>query len=281
MDLIKLDQFPNVPADGVASLVTDKILDRTLYAIVLELGGTAFTKSMITNIRIRLDGKDIINGITAVELEKISTYEGLTAETNFLVIPFGDNTARTMRGQYLGAIDFSVYRKPLEIEIEIAGATAPTLSARAQTDVPKALLGMGFVPAEVAQIRSLIRTVIQPSASVDRKSYALSLGGSPGARLRRAIYLHSNLTKLEYKKGSFTKWDDVTVAQNANYQKQFARVPQSGMYVLDRIADGNQGGAETTIDQNGRPWSQEINISTSGSDTIKAFADVYIPWPLL
>ncbi|WP_269619947.1 major capsid protein P2 [Zhongshania sp. BJYM1] len=281
MDYEKLNQFPVVPTTGIASLVTDELVDRSLYALVLELGGTTFTKAMITNVRIRLDGKDIINGISATQLEKISTYEGLTADTNYLYIPFGDNTARTIRGQYLGAMDLSVYRKPLEIEITIAGATAPTLQAWAYHDVPKSLLGIGFDAAEVAQMRALIRTVIQPAAAVSRKSYNLSLGGSPGARLRRAVYFHTNLTSLEYKKGSFVKWDDVSVAANANFQKQFARVPQSGVYVLDRVADGNQGSAETTVDPNGRPWNQQLNLTTSAGDTITAFADVYIPWPLL
>lgn len=281
MDYEKLNQFPVVPTTGIASIVTDELVDRNVYALVLELGGTSFTKAMITNIRVRLDGKDIINGISATQLELLNTYEGLTADTNYLLIPFGDNTARTIRGQYLGGLDLSIYRKPLEIEVTIAGATAPTLQAWAYHDVPKLEMGIGFAPEEAAQMRALIRTVIQPSASVSRKSYNLSLGGSPGARLRRAAYYHTNLSSVEFKKGGFTKWDDVNIAANSNFAKQFARVPQSGLYVLDRIADGNQGNAETTIGPDRRPWNMQLNLTTSASDTITAFADVYIPWPLL
>lgn len=281
MDLERLNQFPVVPADGVASLVTDELVDRSVHAIVLELGGTAFTKAMITNLRVRLDGKDVINGITGTQLQTLNSYEGLTDETNYLVIPFGDFTARTIRGQHLGDLDLSVYRKPLEIEVTIAGATAPTLVAHASHNVPKALMGIGFDAAEAAQLRSLIRTVIQPAAAVSRTSYGISLGGSPGARLRRFAFFHSNLTSVDYKKGSFTKHDDVSTALNNAMLKQFARVPQSGLYVLDRIADGNQGEAETTVDADGRPWNQQVALTTSAGDTITAFADVHIPWPLL
>lgn len=281
MELERLNQFPVVPATGVASLVTDELVDRSIEAIVLELGGTSFTKAMITSIRVRLDGKDIVPSMPASQLQTLNSYEGLPDSSNYLVIPFGDPTARTARGQYLGNIDLSIYRKPLEIEVTIAGATAPTLQAYAIHHVPKLAMGIGFTEAEAANFRSLIRTVIQPAAAVVNKSYGLSLGGTPGARLRRAAYFHSNITHVEFKKGGYTQWDNIADVLNSEVQKHYARVPQSGLYVLDRIMDGNQGNAETTVDASGRPWNTQLSITTSAGDTIEAYADVYIALPLL
>lgn len=281
MDLETLNQFPSVPATGIASLVTNELIDRSVHAIILELGGTTFTRAHISNVRVRLGGKDIVNGITAVQLQSLNDYDVLGSETAYVALFFGDPTARTIRGQHLGDLDLSIYRQPLEIEVTIAGATAPTLQAYAWHSVPKMLMGVGFDEADAAQVRSLIRTVIQPSAAVTRKSFELSLGGSPGARLRRAAFFHTNLTKVEYKKGSFTKHDDVSIALNSFLQENYARTAQSGLYMLDRIVDGNQGEAETTVNANGQPWNQSLALTTSASDTITAFADVHIAWPLL
>ena len=58
-------------------------------------------------------------------------------------------------------------------------------------------------------------------------------------------------------------------------QQYHARTPQSGLYVLDRIFDGNQGEAEETVKGDGTPWNLELNLTTSGADTITAFADLH------
>lgn len=281
MDLIALPQFPSVAASALSTLVTDRLIDRSIHALIFERGGTAFTNAHMSNIRVRLDGKDVVNGITGAQLVDINEYEGLTDVTNYTVLPFGDMAARTIRGQHLGDIDCSIYRKPLEIEVNIGGATAPTLQVYALCGPPKLAMGIGYDATEAAQLRALIRTVIQPAAAVQRKSYGISLGSGAGARLRRAYFFHSNLTKVEFLKNSQRKWDDVSAALNNAVAQQFARTPQSGLYVLDRIVDGNQGEAETTVKADGTPWSLEVNLTTSAGDTIPTFADVYTTHPQL
>lgn len=281
MDLIALPQFPAVAASSLATLVTDRLLDRSLHALVFKRGGGAFTNAHMSNIRLRLDGKDVVNGITGAQLVDVNEYEGLTDVTNYTVLPFGDLAARTIRGQHLGDIDFSIYRKPIEIEVNIGAATTPTLEVFALCGPPKLAMGIGYDAVEAAQLRALIRTVIQPAAAVTRKSYGLSLGSSAGARLRRAYLFHSNVTSVEFLKNSQRKWDDIPTALNSAIAQQFARTPQSGLYVLDRIVDGNQGEAETTTKADGTPWSLELNLTTSGGDTITAFSDVYTTHPQL
>jgi hypothetical protein len=281
MDLEALNQFPSVPATGIASLVTNELVNRSVHAIVLELGGTTFDRSHITNLSIRLGGKDILDGISATQLQKINDYDVLGNDVNYVTIFFGDATARTIRGQHLGDLDLSIYAQPLEIEVQISGATAPTLRAYAMHSVPKMAMGVGYSEVDAAQLRAVIRTVIQPSAAVSRKSYELSLGGQAGARLRRAAFFHANLTSLEYKKGSFVKHDDVSSALNGYIQENYARSAQAGLYMLDRIVDGNQGEAETTVNANGQPWNQQLSLTTSAGDTITAFADIHIAWALL
>lgn len=282
MDLIRLNQFPSVAAGARSTLVTDQLLDTSLHGLIFERGGGAFTNAHVGNLRVRVDGKDVVNGITGAQLVDLNEYEGLTDVTNYTCLFFGDPTARTIRGQHIGDLDLSIYRKPIEIEVDVgAGAVNPTLQTYALTGVPKLAMGIGFNELEAANLRALIRSIIQPAAAVTRASYGVSLGSVPGARVRRIGLFHTNLTRVELTKQSLRKWDDVAVALNTAVQAQYARTAQAGLYVLDRIVDGNQGEAETTVQSDGRPWNLQLNLTTSGADTITAFADVLTTLPQL
>lgn len=275
MDLIELEQLQGVAASSTATLATDRLLDMSLHALILERGGTAFTNAHLANIMARVDGKEVVKALTGAQLVDINEYEGLTDVTNYTVIPFGDLAARTIRGQHLGDIDFSIYRKPLELEIGIGAATAPTLKVWALVGAPKLQMGIGYDAKEAATLRALIRTVITPSAAVDRKTFSLSIGSGAGAKLRRGYFFHTNLTKVELYKQGQRKWNNIATALNSAVAQQFARVPQSGLYVLDRIVDGNQGEAEATLRDDGTPWSLELNLTTSAADSITSYADIY------
>lgn len=281
MDLIRLNQFPSVAASARATLVTDQLIDRSVHALIVERGGTTFTNAHLSNLRVRLDGKDLVNGITGAQLVDFNEYDGLTDVTNYTMYFFGDPAARTIRGQHLGDLDCSIYRKPIEIELDIGAATAPTAQMFALTGVPKLAMGVGYDNLEAAQLRALIRTVIQPAAAVSRNAYGVSLGSEPGARIRKVALFHTNLTRVELKKQSLTKWDDISIALNSAVAQQYARTPQSGLYMLDRIVDGNQGEAEATVQADGRPWNLQLSLTTSAADTITTFADVYSTHPQL
>lgn len=276
MDPIRLPQFPSVAASAQSTLVTDKLMGMSLHGLAIKRGGTAFTNTHLSGIRIAVDGKDLTpSDLTGLQLVDMNEYCGLPDVTDYSFVFFGDPTARTIRGQHLGDIDFSVYQKPLEINIDIGAATAPTLEVLAIVGPPKLAMGLGYNAEEAATVRALIRSQIQFNAAISRKSYGLSLGSSAGARWRRAFMFHTNLTSVELKKQSIVKHDDLTIAENAALAQQYARTPQTGLYVLDRILDGNQGEAEQTTRPDGRPWSLELNLTASGGDTVNAYADLH------
>lgn len=282
MELIKLSEFPSVAANATSTLVTDELLDMSCHGLIFVLGGTTFTKAHMNNIRLRLDGKPILDDVSGTQLQTLNSYEGLPNVTNYLVHWFGDPTAQTIKGQHLGDLDFSIYRRPLEIKVQIGAATAPTLEVWAITGVPKLQMGLEYTELEAAQMRSLIKTEIQMAAAVTRKSYGVSIGAEPGARIRKIGFFNTALTHVELKKQRLTKWDNVGIALNSAYQEQFSRSPQAGLYMLDRIADGVQGEAEASVNpSSGRPWNIQINLTTSGADTISAFADLHGVWQQL
>jgi hypothetical protein len=276
MDVIRLPQFPSVAASAKSTLVTDKLIGMSLHGLMFKRGGGAFTNAHLAGIRIDVDGKDITPlDLTGAQLVDLNEYEGLTDVTNYTFLFFGDPTARTIRGQHLGDIDFSVYQKPIGINVNVGAATTPTLEVLAIVGPPKIKMNAGFTAGDAATLRALIRTQIQFSAAVTRKSYGLSLGSGAGAKLRRAAFFHTNVTAVEFKKQSIVKHEDLLIAENAALAQQYARTPQSGLYVLDRIVDANQGEAEHTVQPNGRPWSMELNLTASAGDTVIAYADVH------
>jgi len=274
MDLLELNQFPSVAANSIASLVTRELLGRSLYALIFVQGGT-FTKAHITDLRIGMSNKDFVEGITGTQLQSLNTRAGQSDTTNYLVHYFGDPTARTIRGQHAGDLDMSIYDAPLEIEVAIGAATSPTMQCWALVGPPKLQMNIGYNDLDALTVRAMIRSVLQPSAAVTRKSFEIGLGSEAGARIRSLNFFHTNLTSVEFKKRSESLHDDVPIALNNFVQTENARAPQSGLYVLDRIVDGNQGEAQSTVDANGNPLPFQVNVTTSAADTIKTFADVH------
>lgn len=281
MDLLKLNPFPSVAANAVATMSTRELAGRSVHGLAFKLGGTTFNKSHISNVRVGLDGKDIINGITGAQLQDLNDYAGLADTTNYLFVWFGDPTARTVRGQHMGDLDLSVYDRALEIEVTIGAATAPTLSVQAMCGVPKLAMGIGFDQAEAATLRALTRTIISPTGAVSRQSFGVNIGSQAGARLRRVGMFHTNLTSVELRKAGFIKHDDLAIDDVTAWAADYARTAQSGLYMIDRIVDGNQGEAEETVQANGAPWPFQLNVTTSGADTITVFSDVHAALPLL
>lgn len=279
MDLVELNPFPSVPGTGKASLVTNELAGRSVHGLIFAQSNGdagAYDRSHITNLKIRAGQKDLIEGITAAELQELNDYDGLNSNAKYFVHMFGDPTARTIRGQHLGDLDMDVYGDdPLQIEVNNDGATSPELKVYALVDVPKREMGIGFDEVEAATVRAMLRTVVQPSSAINRKAVEIGLGSQAGARVRKLCMFHSNLTSVEFRKASDVKHDNIDIDLNSYFQGIYARQPQAGLYILDRIADGNQGGAETTLQDNGRPWPFQVMLTTSAGDTITAFADVH------
>jgi hypothetical protein len=277
MDFIRLPSFPSVAASAESTLVTSDLLGRSVHGLIFKRGGTAFTNAHLAGIRIAVDGKELTpSDLTGAQVVDINEYEGQPDVTNYTAWFLGDPTARTIRGQHLGDLDLSIYQKPLEINVNIGAATAPTLEVIAVCGPPKLSMGVGFDAKEAATVRALIRTQIQFNAAITRKAFGLSLGSSAGARWRRAFLFHTNLTAVELKKQSQVKHDDLTIAENAAIAQQYARTPQSGLYTLDRVLDGNQGEAEDTVNpQSGQPWNLELKLTASAGDTVNAYADLH------
>ena len=235
-----LDPFQNVVASGVAIADMNKFLGTVLEKITLTLGGTTFTKSMITLMQLKANGK-VIWESSGANIDAANLYMGYSADATILKIDFYDRKAITANARQAGTIDLSVGSgiTSLRFEVTISGATAPTLVGFADVSPPTA------DPAE-AGIRPLI-------ARRHRASYVVGAAGQfalpvphldpagGGSNYRRIWIYSANITAIKTVREGVTE-HELTAAQNSASQKDNFRVPQSNMLVFDPVQDGQLTG---------------------------------------
>ena len=279
MDLIRLNPMLNVAANSRAVLSTNQLRGYSLHALIFKRGGT-FTAAHMTNVRIRLGGKAIVDTITGTHIAAMNAYRGITDTSGYLTLPFGDPTARTIRGQHLGDLDLSVYDNNLEIQVDIGAATSPTLEVLALVSVSKSAMNLGYADKDILTFRAIVPTEVTLDAAATRQAIQVA-GGGIGSVFSGVYFFHTYLTKLEYKKQSLLKWEDITIAEAANVASIYGRTAQSGLYVLDRTVDGNQSEAENTVDSQGKAWNQQFLATSSAGDTLQIFVDTFTNFGIL
>ena len=256
MLLIKNLPFTNVVASGVATVSLP--VGMSYNRIFLQLGGT-FTKSMITDIKVRLNGKVIFQN-TGARLDLVNTYRKRGVSANFLVLDFVEPNAKDMAEQFIGNINTAQGVSSLTMEVTIAGATAPTLDSWAEVGPPAPL---GVVAKQIQFTTSFGGSGKFPFKLIDV--------ANRGAIVKRVHFAHGgNVTALEVKKNGIVIHDNVTTAVNSFYQLDYGKTAQTNLYTYDPCVDDNYTNAIKTQDM----VSLEFNLTTSAADTVTAVVEV-------
>lgn len=257
MLLIKNLPFTNVVANGVAtaSLPVGMSYNRFL----LRLGGGAFTKAMITDIKVRMNGKVIYQN-TGSRLDLINTYRNRAVSASFLVLDFIEPMAKLMSEQFIGNLNTAQGVSSLTIEVTISGATTPTLESFSEVGPP--------APLGVVAKQLLFTTSVGGSGKFPFKLIDVA---NRGAIIKRVHFAHGgNMTELEVKKNGVVIHDNVPTAVNSFYQTDNKKLPQTNLYTYDPCLDDNYTNAIKTQDM----VSLEFNVTTSAADTITACLEV-------
>lgn len=275
LELIKIDPFSNVTEGGKATTIFRPAQALSLHGVIFARSGTPFTAAMMAGVKAKLGGKTL-RDLTGAQLEAHNKHGGRNgADGTYTSLYFGAPDAISPRGKHAGDIDLTPDGPALALEVDISGSTEPALEAYAIIGEPKQRMGLGFSAAEAAMFSAHIETNINPTAAVTQKAYSVGFGSAGGALLARVYFHHAKLTALTVKKGGVDIFEDIPAAL-ANYIEadEYARTTVSGLYVYDRIVDGNMGNLGVTTNRDGSPVHQQFRLTTSDSDAITAYAEV-------
>lgn len=236
VDLIKLNPFNNVVPSGIANVDLSNLFGYSIERIHLQLGGT-FTKAMITGWQIKANGKTILDS-DGTKTDSAMAYKGITTEAAFLTIDFLELTARSDLGLQGGALDTTMGIKNLRLEVTISGATAPTLQGWAEVARPQIDPGFQALRPLIARVTRTTQTIGAAGTFPLQVPHLDPLaGGSIFKRIR--IYSAQMNAALVVRNG-VTEHDSIK-AVNERRQKDYKKVPQASLYMLDFIADDLQG----------------------------------------
>jgi Viral coat protein P2 N-terminal domain len=239
--IIPLNPFNNVVASGIAICDLNNLLGSTLEAINLTLSGTTFSKSMITLIQLKANGK-VIWESDGSKLDASELFKGNPADANRLCIDFMERNARTINAFQSGAIDLSPQSGivSLRMEVTTSGATSPALTGLAELSPAVA------VPGEEA-IRFLIQRRHRVSYTVPAANSKVALpiphiDPSGGGSVYKRIYIYSSsMNAVQIVRNGLVEFDSSTLDIN-QIQRRAKRAPQSNLFVFDAMLDNVQSG---------------------------------------
>lgn len=251
--------FSNVVATGVA---TNNITPgRTLETFRLKLGGTALTKAMIDLVKIKANGKVIIEG-SGSQLDKIAAYRGQTTDAAFLDIDFADTAMSSNMDRMVSAFDTSVGIANITTEVQITGATAPTLTPILVESAQQKARDGSYQP--YAGVFTKLLRYPYSQASGGKLPMTVPFGPANGAVIKRLHVFHSgNMTGATVKQDGLVIHESVK-AENEFLQKKLKRVPQANVYTIDFCPEGNIEDALNTRDAKSLEWLFDFSAADNG-----------------
>jgi hypothetical protein len=248
--------YSNVVPAGTAT--NQIITGKTLNNLQLELGGTAFTKAMISLFELKANAKVIYTG-TGAQIDKINAYRGIASSANFLDIAFEDLTGLDQYDRMVGSLDTTAGIVSLTSEVTIAGATAPTLAALLYEAAPQS------ASQATQPFAGLIaKTLRYPFSIANGGQLPMTFPfGRTGAIIKRVHVFNTNMTGATVKEDSVVI-HETTAAENSYEQSRHGRVPQAGMYTIDFLQDGSVRNAFDTRASNSVEWLFDFSAADNG-----------------
>lgn len=253
--------FSNVVASGTAT--NNVTPGRTLENLRLKLGGTTFTKAMITALKIKANGKVIVEG-TGSDLDKINAYRSTVAQdAAYLEVMFADYCLNNEFDRMVGAFDTSMGIANITSEVTIAGATAPTLTPiLVESAQQKDRQGQA---APYAPLISKLLRYPYSIATGGRLPVTVPFGPSTGSIIKRLHVFHGgNMTGATVKEDGLVIHESIRL-ENEREQKMLGRNPQTNVYTIDFCVDGAIGKALDTRSAKSLEWLFDFSAADTGT----------------
>ncbi len=264
--------FANVGANQTATCSLP--MGMTILRITLALGGTVMTKALISDIKLKANGRVVFQA-SGSDLDKLNKYRGMFDAAGFLTLDFSELKARTINGERIGGLDTSVLQNAT-LEVKIGAATAPTLEAYIEQDDPQYNYEAGVVNNNGVQF--LCHKLLQYpfSNAVAGKMVIDNLPKAGTGTLIKRMHILSTsgadiVDDIEIKVNSLTVFEATRQLLQFN-QQECSRVPQAGLLTVDFVKNGNVSEVLDTRNVSGsRPIDSFIvkpNFNTAPSGSI-------------
>jgi len=272
--ILPLNPFQNVVASGVAICDLRNLFGYTVERLILQLGGGALTKAMLTGIQLKANGK-VIYDSTGSATDARMQFRGVGANPAFLTIDFTELKARSKLGLMGGCLDTTLGVKDLRLEVTTAGATTPTLIGYAEVSTPQ-------VGPEYAFMRPLIARVHRLTQSIGGAgTFPLVVPhldpNSGGSLFKRIAILSANCTGVRVERNGIREYEVNAAAANNFNQVEYGRVTQSGLWMVDFIVDGIFEDRVLDTRPGGRTTTANVFGTFSAAETITIEAEVMEP----
>lgn len=244
----------------------------TYHQLILTMGGTTFTQAHIDSMRLKMNGaveKELGSGTHRQAMNQFNRKVAVT--NNQLVIDFERPGVHYPESRMLTVIGtgYEPTGKPaevakqklqelstLQLEVDIGGATAPTLELHAMVSGAQKLGAVERITSNVYSIPSGTWQITDlPRAS---SKYGL---------LDKVVIAHSNVTSMEIKVNRETL-QELTPNRASLIQSNGVRTAQSGYFIWDSTQEGL--GSQQINLENAQDF--ELKGTSSGADTITVYA---------
>lgn len=270
MRCIRLPALQNVNTNNRASLRLP--LGVTYEKIYFQLG-TNILISLISNIVLRINNKEVIRWNSAADMQALLNYKGNASNTAFFVIDLTERLARDEVAVKLGTIAACAEAGVQDFTIEFDLGTytqvaASTITAFADVEAPSA----NPICERVQVQQKVIAAAAQEQIFVPF--------GRNGYQVKRLILKHTQLTSVKVRRDGVDFYEDLPVAVGGFREQDFGRVPQAGYHVVDFLPDSLQSNAFNTamvqVNGQGVPVSNlDIRLTTGAADTITIYTESY------
>lgn len=258
---------PALPLSNVAAsnTATGQITPgRTIEGLLFKCGGTFDVQTHISLVRIKANGKTIIEG-TGAQLSALAEFRGDTHSDSYLYVDFTESRkGRDFLDEMVGAWDTSMGVANITVEVTIGAATSPTLVLYTVESAPQA---MNEASRPYAGLMHKILRYPWSIGAGGAQNIPLPFGPVNGAIIKRLHITHTNATQAVIKQDGVVVYDAL-LADAQQMNTQFKSVNQSGYMSIDFIPDGNVKNALDT--RNARSLELQVTLSAADSGYVIA-----------
>lgn len=274
VQILPLQDFQNVVANGIAVCDLGSNLNGyTIQRIVMGLGGTTFTKSMMSSIQLKLNGKVVVD-TSGSRMDSRQQYKGISASASFITLDFMEIRAKTKLAMEAGALDTTLGVKQARLEVAIAGATAPTLVGWAEVDTPQ-------LSPEAQPTRPLIARTHKATQVIGAAGeFVLNvphLDPNGGGSIYKRIHIFSaNMTAVRQERNGIKEFQ-LTQAALAYNQAEYQNTAQSNVFTLDFTNDHFFEGRVLDTRPGAKTQNAQIYGTFSAGETITIETEELLP----